>query len=267
MSTFFVGRRPSSCTMSIVGTENVEIVSDAVCTVDPVNTTLSVAALAGDETLTLTSAVGVTTKRRYLVGDEEVTLRSISGSVASLWAPVERGHAVATPFQGLRVSYAVSGGVAAAESFDLQAVFTPDTGDEQVEVLNFVTRKIPDDLISEVDLRKLVPKSVQSISQETDMHAALRDARDELIIDLGGRQRASRLLGTDVMRRLAALRFWLDRRLEFGDAYRDTMSDLAREYAESIAQVRAGSPIGTPSGGADSPSGEGVTFGINAGWL
>lgn len=268
ISTFFVGTRPTSCTVTILDSEANALVTAASCTVDVVNTTLAAPALAGALTLTLTSGAGVTTRRRYLVGDEEVTLKSVSGVTANLWAPLNRDQPNGSPFQGLRVSYAVSPVIATSELFDLQAVFTPSTGDEQTEIVNFVIRKIPENLISEVDLRKLVPKSVMALSGETDMHQALRDARDELIIDLGGRERTSRILGVDHLRRLASIRFWLDRRWEFGDAWAGQMDAWQKEYEQSLAQTLAEVPEGNAAGGADAPAGAGVSFnGMNPGWL
>lgn len=81
---------------------------------DAVSTTLSGAASAAAQTLSLTSATGVTAGRRYLLagtedaGGEVVTVRSISGTTATLARPLSRAAASAATFQSARVTVSLS---------------------------------------------------------------------------------------------------------------------------------------------------------------
>lgn len=83
-------------------------------TLDGVSTTLSGAASAAAQTLSLASATGVTAGRRYLLagteeeGGEVVTVRSISGTTATLVRPLTRAAASGATFKSTRISVSVS---------------------------------------------------------------------------------------------------------------------------------------------------------------
>lgn len=250
VETAFVGYRPNSCTLTIFESDGTPVIPGSVCTVDPVNTTISVAALAGDTTVTITSATSVTTRRRYLLGDEEVTVRSVLGLVATLCAPLERAHVIATPFQGLRVSFQVTAGTASTEMLDLRAVFVPDTGVPQAEACEFAMNVVPSQLISEIDIRKVIPKDRLALATELDLATALADARDNLVIDMGGSQRAHARLGVDHLRRLCAHRFWLDRELEFGTDWGVPMARIQQKYDRMLHMIASQAPVVSAGGTA-----------------
>lgn len=245
LETHFIGRVPASCNVDVIDIDGTtKLVDNGVCVLDSatVNTT-STSAVAEDVTVVpVASAAGITTRRRYLFGDEEVTVKSVTGLNVTLCAPLERPHASGSTFVGMRVSFMVGAGVASAEKLNLRAVFKPNSGEYQAEAVEFAANVIPRLLISEVDIRKEFPKDKMSLSAELDLPAALADARDEMVLRLGGRHRAHVLLGIDHLRVGCRKQFWLSRRGDLGDAHRADMDQLERGYESWICMVDAQAP-------------------------
>jgi hypothetical protein len=227
---------PGATTVSLYNAGGTARVDAQACTVDSVATTLSAAAAAEDDTLSVVSASGIAVNRRYLVGGsseaaEVITVKSISGTTITPWAPLMFAHASGVSFVGLRVTYSVSSSAADTYWFDGYAVFSPTTGEPQVETVECVRRKIVDNLIDMSDVRGVMPKAPKALSEELDIPAALRAARDELLLDIGGKNRVYTMLGTDQFRRPAAIKFWLMRRFEFGEEeWGQAFDALEREY-------------------------------------
>ncbi len=261
----FVGRRPASCTVTIRDNDGDSVVTGA-GTVDTVNTTITAAAAEGDTTLTVASAAGIATRRRYLLGDEELTVKSVASLVLTLNAPLERNHASGTALQGLRVTFAVTSLVAAAEMLNGRATFVPDSGDPQSELVEFLVNKVPENLISEVDIRKVVPKNRMALSDELDLPQALRDARDNMVLDMGGRHNAHTRLGVEHLRRIAAYRFWLDRATEFGGDWQPEMVEMRAEYQRLLGLADAQTPSVAADGVVTSGPGEGAFSDLTSMW-
>lgn len=256
--TFFTGRRPASCTVSLVLDDGTLAIAAQPCMVDPVNTTISAAVAAGDFDVPVTSNLFIVPRQRYLLGDEELTIKAVSANVVELWAPLVRDHAAGSAFQGLGITYVVDPSVTTEVWWDGQAVFTPDVGDAQTEVVDCVRRALPDLLISEIDIRKIVPKMAGALSAELDVLTAFADARDNMLMDIGGRDRAETILGVDHFRRLCAYRFWLDRAAEFGDEWAAQMAKIQNEYDRLKALVITEAPQGADDGTATTGAGTGA---------
>jgi hypothetical protein len=264
VSTFFTGRRPVSCTVTLTKNDGTAFVSSQACTLDPVNTTLTAAAngstgTAGTPTsqLQVASTTGMATRNRYLVGDEEVTIKQvIDGSNVLLWSPVMRDKPIGTPFVGLGVSAVIANvpGVTDTPLWDCFAIFTTDQGDDQTETLQVVQRVIPKRLISEIDIRNIDPKLAGSLSAELDLFMAFDIARDRMFIDLGDSQRADTFLGVDHFRNLCAHRFWLDREFEFGAEWKDQFDKIRAEYDRLKRQVMAETSELNADGTASAPT-------------
>lgn len=91
------------------------------CSVDSVNTTLSVAASAGARTLTVTSGTAITRGRRYLLADtngerEWVECHGISGTTLTTKHPILNDYDVGATVQGCRISISVDSTWVADES-------------------------------------------------------------------------------------------------------------------------------------------------------
>jgi len=243
IDTHFLGHRPTTCTVTIYDANATALVTAGSCTVDPVNTTLSAPSLIGDLSVVVASATGIVAGRRYLLDGEEVTIKSVSGTTVSIWAPLFFPHASASAFQGLRVSYAVAPNLVSAVAMDCQAVFTPDTGDEQAEAIHFVLRLIPVNLISLIDVRDILPKAIMALSSDLDVPRALRMARENTMLLLGSKNRAESHLGVDYFRMVAARQFWIDREFEFGGQFRDDIARLRDERDHLKAMIVAQSPV------------------------
>ncbi len=263
IDTYFLGARPTSCTVSVFTGDGAVKVDAAAATVDLVNTTASATVAKGATTVTLASGSNVVTGRRYLLGTsnaaataEVVTVKSLSSSVATLWAPTMQAHASGSTFAGTRVSYSVTSTQAAVLWWDGYARWTPNTGDIQEEVVDCVLRKIPEHLIDETDVRGVFSKAPQRLDAETDIPSALRDARDEFLRRLGGKNRAYCCVGADHFRHPCALVFWLQRAYDLGDEYAPLMERMEKELDVLIAKIESQIPFdndqdGTTTGQSD----------------
>lgn len=84
------------------------------CSIDSVNTTLAVAANAGDSTISVGSGTGIARGRRYLLtdvdGDREwIEVISVNGTAVGLRQPLRNAYAVTTStFVGCRISAAIA---------------------------------------------------------------------------------------------------------------------------------------------------------------
>jgi len=261
----FLDRQPTSCTVSLYTSQGGAKVSAATCTVDPVNTTLSIAAEAGDDFVVLTSAASCVVGRRYRIGSstsagtpETVTVRDLSSSTATLTAPLMRDHALGATFAGTRVSYAVTSTVADVVWVNGYADFEPGDGsDIQSEWVECYLRKIPEQGCDETDLRLVFPAAPTMLEAELDVPAGIKQARDRFLLDLGGKNRPMCLIGTDVFRQAVAIKFWLLRRYGMGDEWKQVMDDLKSEYEKLIQDIQEQVP-------ADNDQ-DGITSGANDG--
>lgn len=252
VETYFLGRQPASCTVSVFDSEGSLKVDEATCLRDSVSTSLSSSAVEGDRSLSLASSSGIIPGWRYLLGDEAVTVKSITGATVTLWAPLARDHASGTTFKGLRVWCDVPSDKANAYWWDGYAVFTPDSGEPQTESVDCVRRMIPYALIDEVDIRDVIPKASLALSVELDLPRAFRQARDRFLVDIGGRNRAHTMLGVDHFRRPCALMFWLMRAFEFGAEYAEQFDRLQARYDELKKEIIAQTPVDTDQDGTTS---------------
>ncbi len=246
IETYFLDRQPASCVVNVYNGSGGLMVDSASCTVDTTSTTATTAARFEDDTITLASVTGIVPGRRYLLGGdtpEEVSVRSISGLTVQLWAPLANDHVVGATFKGLRVSYTVQAANAGSLWWDGYADFSPDTGDVQTEAVDCVRRKIPDVLISESDIQQIIPQDIKALSAELDVPRAFREAREQMLLDFGGKNRAQTILGADYFRRPCALKFWLMRRFEFGPEWKDQMDILAKEYEDLIERLISQAPV------------------------
>ena len=110
--------------------------------------------------------------------------------------------------------------------WDGYADFIPDSGDVQTEAIDCTLCKVPDNLIDESDLAMVHPKWQQMADLELDVPRALREARDLMLLDLGGKNRAQTMIGVDSFRRAAALKFFLLRRHTMGDEWKQAMDPV-----------------------------------------
>lgn len=241
--TDFVGRQSGSCSVDVYNDQGAHLVTSGVGVPDSVNTTITAEALAGDTQLAVSSASGIQGGRRYLIGGEEVGVKSVSGATLTLWAPLERNHDAGVAFQGVRVSYVVLAGAAAAAWADGYVVFTADDGTEQTEALHCSLHTFPDAMISGYDTRQVMPAQDKALSANLDLDLAYRAARDNFLIDLGGKAVAYSHLGVAQFRRLVSMRFWLDRALEFGLAWSADMTEFEKTYQRLIDKVVSVSPV------------------------
>lgn len=263
LETYFAGRSLTSCNVTLYTSDGTALVEDAACTLDTVSTTITAVAVAatGETDVTLASATGVTAGRRYLVdGEEVVGVKELASSVASLWGPLAFSQGTGSTFKGMRVSYDVSASAAANLWWDGYAVFTPNSGEEQVESVDCVRRKIPQDLIDLSDVYQIIPKATKALSVELDLYRALREARDQMLIDFGGKNRANTILGADHFRRPCAIKFWLLRRTEMGDEWQAQMDILEKEYDRLIQDIISQAPVDADQDGAtNGPNDRGFT--------
>jgi hypothetical protein len=264
VETQFLDRYVTSCTVGVYNAQgSAKVPAGTAATVDTVNTTLNGAVAARATSVILTSATGVVCNRRYRIGgvaagepNEVVTVKAVSGTTVTLWAPLVVAHATLAAFAGTRVSYAVTSTQAGEVWTNGWATFTPTSGDTITEAVECYLTKIPEFLCDESDLRLVFPKLAKNLDAELDLPQALREARDETLLDLGGKNRAHTFLGAAEFRRQAALKFWLLRRYSFGDEWTAQFTVMEAEYERRKTELIATMPIdadqdGTTSGQND----------------
>lgn len=251
IETQFLDRQVTSCAVTLYTSSGGIKVTAAACAIDALNTTLSSAAAVGDTQLSLASATSCFVGRRYLVGTgagtasvaETVTVKSLSASTAVLWAPVLSAHALGATVKGVRASYAVPASAADVPWVNGFADFDPKDGsDIQTEHVECYLRKIPEHGCDESDLRLVWPKAGKAIDAELDLPAAIKQARDRFLYDLGGKNRAHAFIGTDIFRDCVAMKFWLLRKLSFGDDWAPRLKELQDEYDHLIQDIQTQNP-------------------------
>ena len=177
VETEFLAGRPTSCTFQLVASNGEVLVDEAAADVDLVNTTATAAAARNTSTVTLANVANIATDgRRYLFDGEEVTVRSVSGLVATLWAPLMLDHAIGAAFQGCRVTFEVDAADADEEFWDAKAIFTPTGGggEPQVEVVHCTWSKIPLALFGLQDIRDANPAVEMSVSSTLNLPRSRR---------------------------------------------------------------------------------------------
>ncbi len=233
-------------------------------TVDTVSTTLSALAAKGATTLALASATGVVVGRRYGIGAqsgtqprEVVQVKDLASSVATLWAPTMYAHASGATFGGTRVTYALTSAQTSVLWWDGYADFEPNTGDTQNEVVDCVLRKIPENLIDETDLYGVHAELAKMLSAKVDVPTMLRNARDEFIRRLGGKNRAYCALGADHFRRPTALVFFLLCRYMFGPDWQAEGDLMEKELDMLLAKIESEIPFDNDQDGTTTGAGDG----------
>jgi hypothetical protein len=266
VETCFLDRYVASCAVTIYTGSGSAIVTDAACQVDETDSTLSGAAAAGDTDLDITDATDMVVGRRYRLGGtgetaEAFTVRELTSVSAVLVAPLVYAHAAGAAVQGTRAWYDTTAGDAGSLFWDGYAVFQPVDGSrEQTESVDCVRRPIPVMLIDETDVRSVFPKDTNALSEEFDYHQGLLEARNEYLIDLGGKNRANTILGVDYHRRSCALKFWLLRRYEFGDEWQGIFDKMQVEYDRRNEKVISTAPVDADQDGAtNGPDDRGFT--------
>ena len=261
IETEFLDRQVASCVVTVYTSQGVAKVSAAACTIDAFNTTLAAPASIGDTDIALANATSCVVGRRYRVGSgagttsiaETVTVQSLSASTATLIGPLLAAHAMGTTVKGLRASYSVSS--AACDQTWVQgfADFDPQDGsDIQTEHVECYLRKIPEQGCDETDLRIVFPQAGKALDAELDIPAALKEARDMFLLDLGGKNRAHVFIGTDMFRRAVARKFWLMRRFSFGEDWKPQMDELQKEYEALIMDLQQQLPADNDQDGRTS---------------
>lgn len=250
IETQFLDRQPTSCSVTLYTNAGAAKVTAQTCTIDPLSTTLAADSSAGDTTIALTSAASCIAGRRYLVGDyassmppEVVTVRGLTASTATLMAPLMGDHPVSTAVKGTRVWYSVSAAACDNTWINGFADFNPNDGsDVQTEHVECYLRKIPEKGCDETDLRLVFADGAKALSDAMDVPAAIKQARDRFLYDLGGKNRAHAFIGTDVFRQAVAIKFWLLRKFEFGADWADQMKTLQSEYDGLIELIQQQNP-------------------------
>lgn len=268
VETYFVDRRPATCTVTLYSDQGSIKVDAASATVDPVTTTASVIT-AGTTTVTLADASSVVSGRRYILGttastapQEIVTVKSLASSTATLVHPTLYAHNAGDAFRGGRVYYTVASTAVTGTWFGGYAVFTPDAGDPLTEAVDCSLRKIPDYLCDLAYCYLVFPEGKAKLSARLDVSLALKEARNSFLRDLGGKFQVQCMLADDDLRYGCALRFWLMRRFEFGPDWTEMMDKLQAEYEHEVAKLQTQMPVdGDSDGVTTGPNDGGVTSG------
>lgn len=114
IAVYLPARVDASPTATVYTPEGAVSESSVTVTRDTVDTTCSASVALGAQSVTVTSATGVTVGRRYLLGGaesdggEQVTVKSVTGTTVTLVRPVILARASGVAFQGNRVTLPIA---------------------------------------------------------------------------------------------------------------------------------------------------------------
>ncbi len=258
----FFDRTVSSCTVTLYTGQGSKKVDAGPCTIDSVSTTLSADSVVGDTAITATSLAGLVVGRRYAIGTvasteprEVVEVKAIVSPNVELWSPLLYDHSVGVTLKGCRVSATIASTACDGLWWDGFADFVPDSGDTVTESVSCVLRKIQF-VLDETDLLDVFPDGAKILGEAENLPRLIRQACERAILDLGGKNRAHTLLGSDHFRPFFALKFWLLRRFEIGEDWKSTMDSVEQEYTNLKRQLIDQVPVdadqdGTTTGASD----------------
>ena len=193
--TFDLASRPSGAGTATVRTMGGAAQTTPTPTLDSVNTTLSSAAAAGATSLSVSIATGIVVGRRYLVGGAEVAggesvlVSGLSGTTVSLARPLSRAKALASAFQGTRITVAVST-ACTAEIVRQSRVEWVDPDTSEVLAIPFdVTRYAPRSHLTESLLLDLDASLRKRLPAGAWIPAIMERAWEMLLDDLGTKER------------------------------------------------------------------------------
>lgn len=160
--------RPSSAGTFIVSDRSGGAVqASTVPTLNAVSTTLSVAANAGDQTLTLTSATSVVVGNRYLLGGTEatggefVTVKSIASNVVTLVRRIITSKASGASFVSTEVSFPIAAISGPGRAYRVE--YTYDSNRPSFVLPFDVTRWTPVSYLTIEDLRDIDPNITKKL--------------------------------------------------------------------------------------------------------
>jgi len=171
--------RPTAVTCTLVTPSAVTLGTPTV-TIDPVNTTTSASAVAGDLSITLTAITGVTARRHYVLATSkgelaQVRLKSVTSSskVVTLFSPLRFDVASGSTFVGVSLSAPVSAANAATlgEGYEARWAITT-SGGTHTEVTRWdVVRSVwPADLVTTADLERFAGPLLSAEIQGADTY-------------------------------------------------------------------------------------------------
>lgn len=229
------------------------VVPSTPATVDAVNTTLSVAAAAGAISLSVVGAGGIAAGFRYRLGPadpatgaeahEFVTVRAVSGTTVSLAHPTLLAHVIATPFQGTRMSLAVTGAQAGYLFWDGRARWSWDAMAPLVPFetrVECVLRRI-ENLCTIEDVAAYDPVLVRrwlAAHSQGSPEAYIRRSFERVMNRIGARYRANTSIGSDALTEPTALMTRL-RLVEDTGGDAETLARLNDEYVAAFADMLA----------------------------
>lgn len=181
--------QPTTARVWVEMDDGTDVVTNAAGTISTIDTTLSSAATAGDRTVSVASATGISSGSTILLAapKERVTCKSISGTTVTLWQPLQQDHASGTAAQGARVTYAVSASDADTLFWDGRVKWEIDGVVEftAVECTLYPLHR----RASLTDLADLDPMIVDILEAEADPEKLLDAAHGDVLSRIGSRGR------------------------------------------------------------------------------
>lgn len=228
-------QRPSAAgtfTVATVGGASVQNTTAALR--DPVDTTLSGAATAGVQQLTLTNVTGVEIGRRYLLGGREdrggetVTVRAINGSTIALVRRLFTARAAGVAFQSTRVRFPVAALQGHGRNHRVEYTW-PEADAQPVYVVPFdLVRYAPISTLTVEDLRDADPIISQRMNTGTWIPGVIQQAWETLLRHLASKVDPGAVVG---VRDLTSAHGYLVRALIAETAGPDAADYLGRMQA------------------------------------
>lgn len=185
--------RPSAASVELYDPAGTRVATPT-ATIDSVDTTLSVDADEGDDSVTLASATGVEARRHYVLQSDDgerlfVRVRAVRGAVVDLYIPLPRAVASGSRLYGTVLTAPVTSGVAATvgQGYEARWTFTQDGSAQRVNSRWNVVRSVWPRLLG--SLQGLLSHAPHTLTPERESRTgrngqayldALERASDEL---------------------------------------------------------------------------------------
>lgn len=246
--------------------------------VDAVDTTLVADALAGDNTLTLTSGASVARGRRYLITSsiglaEHVDVVAVAGAAVTLQRPLGNDYAAGAKFQGERVSIALADPWTADRSklsdvgdcagYRVRWTYAID-GAPQLAVTYFdLVRYSARALVTAQDVDNRFPGWIDRLPpdhRENQGASLIASALESVKLDaLGDAQILRRLRDTQVTRELVIVKanvLAIENQIYAGSSNLDALTTARDVYTQRYAQLVRAPKAPTDGGGDGAANGQ-----------
>jgi hypothetical protein len=237
--------RPTAGTVSVFGPDGTTLVDEQAVTVTSIATTTDEVANAGDDVLSLTAVTNITEgKKLWLRAPvEQVTVKSVDATAkdVTLWEPLLHDHADGETVQSCLVTYTVSSSDASKLFFDGRARWTLDSVITEFTGVECTEYPLPR-RATMTDVRRWHAKIADELDSEDDPERLLDTAHEDVLVDIGARNRARCFTGSAEFSRAVAARFLMNHYTGKVGVAMELYEQWKETYTQELSKVTQTTP-------------------------